>query len=114
MARPHRRDPDKERFWRTLLELHSTSGLSVRDFCQQHHISEANFYAWRREIRLRDQEPTSKPQTTPPFVPIQILPSQSDLPPLEILLRSGHTLKLRDGFDPHMLRLVLDALEERA
>jgi hypothetical protein len=56
MARPHLWNPDKERFWRKQVEAWQRSGLSVREFCRRRGLSEASFYAWRRELPLRDRE----------------------------------------------------------
>ena len=48
------RDPRKEQQWRRRLRQWQKSGLSVRAFCGLHGLSQANFYAWRREIQQRD------------------------------------------------------------
>ena len=56
MAKPERRDPAKEAFWRRMLLRFGRSKSTVRDFCFEHELSKANFYAWRREIARRDRE----------------------------------------------------------
>jgi cytochrome P450 len=56
MAKPERRDPAKEAFWRRMLVRFGRSNSTVGDFCFEHGIGEANFYAWRREIARRDRE----------------------------------------------------------
>ncbi len=56
MAKPERRDPAKEAFWRRMLLRFDRSKSTARDFCFEHELSEANFYAWRREIARRDRE----------------------------------------------------------
>ena len=55
MPKPERRDPAKEKHWRRLLRQWQRSGLTGRDFCAEHGLSEPSFYAWRREIARRDQ-----------------------------------------------------------
>lgn len=50
------RDSDKEFYWRTKISEWKKSGLSIRAFCHQHDIVETSFYAWRREIAIRDRE----------------------------------------------------------
>lgn len=50
------RDSDKELYWRTKISEWKKSGLSIRAFCQKHEIVETSFYAWRREIAIRDRE----------------------------------------------------------
>jgi hypothetical protein len=49
---------EKETFWRFVLAEHAQSGLSIVDFCRQEGVSLPSFYAWRKKIRQRDNEPT--------------------------------------------------------
>ena len=52
-----RRDPVKERFWRRVLRQQDAGRLSVREVCERAcGLAESAFYAWRREIRRRDQQ----------------------------------------------------------
>lgn len=53
------RDLERERAWRAAVDRQRQSGLSVRGFCQRELVSEASFYAWRRELRRRDRESAS-------------------------------------------------------
>jgi hypothetical protein len=41
-------------FWRVVLRKQRRSGLTARAFCRQEQLSEASYYAWRREIARRD------------------------------------------------------------
>jgi hypothetical protein len=46
----------KERFWREVIGDHADSGLSVKAHCVKRGVSEASFFAWRRELARRDAE----------------------------------------------------------
>ncbi|AMV23927.1 hypothetical protein VT84_12065 [Gemmata sp. SH-PL17] len=138
MPRPHLRDPKLEQFWRAKLTTWTSSGLNIRDFCRKHRLSEPSFYAWRREIAARDGAPVPKPAvtpqptavsrrrfapaprprpttpaprrsstTTPRFVALRVVPDT----PLELVLRSGHVLRVPPGYDATHLRAVVAALE---
>jgi hypothetical protein len=126
MARPHLRDPKRERRWRVLLTRWQQSGLNVRDFCRRHHLAETAFYFWRRTITARDRQttrptpnprsrPTSSPKSRPTpipsprprFVPVRVVPDR----PLEVVLRTGHVLRVPPGSDVSYLRAVVTALE---
>ena len=136
MARPHLRDPKLEQFWRTKLTKWIASGLNIRDFCRRHRLHEPSFYHWRREIASRDGAPVPKPATTPrpdptrrnaarlrpaapasrrtstptprpSFVALRVVPDT----PLELVLRSGHVLRVPPGYDANHLRAVVAALE---
>jgi transposase-like protein len=50
------RNPEKEQFWRGVLEEHARSDKDIRAFCQEKNVDERLFYAWRRELRTRDVE----------------------------------------------------------
>jgi transposase len=114
----HQRDRAKERFWRQMLRRWQRSGLSVRDFCARHQLSEANFYAWRRTLAQR--EPRSTPsritrphpaEPTPTFVPVQLAAPPRPPTPIEIVVGRPRLLRLLPGFDADTLRQVLALLE---
>ena len=136
MARPHLRDPKLEQFWRTKLAKWEASGLSIRQFCRKHQLGEPAFYFWRREIASRDGTPvatptprvksavaprsstparptrsaprrTPKSAPRPSFVALRVVPDT----PLELVLRSGHVLRVPPGYDADHLRAVVVALE---
>ena len=120
MSNPKQRDPRKEQFWRRTVEQWRRSGLSIRDFCRRHQLSEPNFYAWRRTLDERDrQQPADE---APRFVPLQVLPedepetSTSTTDPavsgLELLLDNGRVLRIGNAFDADTLRRLLPVLEE--
>jgi hypothetical protein len=48
MAHGRPRDPDKEPFWRDTRARWRDSGLSIRAHCRRHHLTDAQFRAWRR------------------------------------------------------------------
>ena len=41
----HRRDLEKDQFWRLVLDEQSKSGLNAREFCRRESISEPSFYS---------------------------------------------------------------------
>lgn len=123
--RPEWRDPAKERYWRRFLEQWRRSGLTGRDFCAQHHVSEHSFYGWKREIARRDleraTETPARPQrrsaapcgtavARPAFVQVEVpcLPTVA----LEVVLAGGRVLRVSAGFEAAVLRQLLAVLEE--
>jgi hypothetical protein len=121
MAKPERRDPAKEQFWRTVFAQWQHSGLTGRDFCSAHRLKEASFYSWRRELARRDQQtavavspglpPSPPPQ--PAFLQFYVDPDVAS-PAVEVVLVHGRRLLVRPGFDVDLLRQVLRVLEEPA
>jgi hypothetical protein len=96
-----------EQTWRDRVTRWKASGLSVRDFCRSEGLSEPSFYSWRRTIAERDAATATD---VPVFVPFHVRPDPSP-PVLELILRSGHILRIPPGSDPEHLRAVLAALE---
>lgn len=108
------RDAHKEQRWRQLLLRWRHSGLSVRAFCQQHHLAQASFYAWRRTLARREQRAQARPPAPPvTFVPLHVQHDQAPArPDLEVLLGNGRLVRIPAGFDPTGLRALLAVLEE--
>jgi transposase-like protein len=110
MFTTNQRRSSNERFWRRMVRQWRSSGLSVREFCREHDISEPNFYAWRRTIAQRDAQ-------APRFVPVQVVSEEKPVgnasgQALELLLGSGRVLRVGPDFDEPTLRRLLALLEE--
>ncbi|TWT34121.1 IS66 family insertion sequence element accessory protein TnpA [Blastopirellula retiformator] len=69
MAKGPRRDVLKERRWREIISGLACSGLSVRAWCLQQGVSEASYYAWKRELARRDEEAG---EASPRFVEVVV------------------------------------------
>lgn len=106
MARS-RRDEAKAQLWRDRFDQHQQSGLSVREFCRRHQLSEKQFFVWRRNL-LGSRRPTKpRPLTPPPaFVPIRVVAE----PMAEITFPSGLILKLPLATEPALLTRLLAAV----
>jgi hypothetical protein len=131
LQRARRRDVVKEARWRELVATHKTSDLSVRAFCAEQNVPENSFYAWRRELALRDAEGVPAPKKKvraasnaqrvegaatralsqrPTFVPVTFT-SPTGLPLVEVTLAQGAVLRVHAGCDAATLAMVLAALE---
>ncbi|WP_131282648.1 IS66 family insertion sequence element accessory protein TnpA [Blastopirellula marina] len=107
-----RRDVAKERRWRELFSGHAKSGLSVRAFCLQRGVSEASFYAWKRELARRDDEAGG---ASPRFVEVMVgdgaasAEKLSMSAPLQIHL-AGVRIEVPAGFDAETLKAAIAVL----
>jgi hypothetical protein len=141
MRKAERRDLEKERYWRRMLRQWRGSGMSGRDFCSEHGLSEPSFYSWRREIVRRDQEETAAvpgvmgigaparptsfrspigsstaPRSTRKagntFVKVALPHGAMMSSTIDIILAETRVLRVGRGFDAELLREVVRVLEE--
>ena len=110
-------DPGKQRRWLELMRLWQQSQLTVSEFCEQHRLSEASFYAWRRVLKQRgllQARPTRQPPTPAAFVELTPNAEPPAVSMVELVLGDRRLLRLRPGFDPDMLLELVRLLEEPA
>jgi hypothetical protein len=119
------RNGAKERSWRRLIQQWRHSGMTIRDFCVEHEVSEPSFFAWRRTIADRDRQsgqPSAdgygngdgnKTQDSPAFVPLRVVSTVSTPAgtAFEVVLHDGRIVRVPAGFDPVTLRQLLAILE---
>jgi hypothetical protein len=110
MSTTNQQRSSKERFWRRIVRQWRSSGLSVRDFCAERHLAEANFYFWRRTIARRDAQASQ-------FVPVRVLADEEPVSNslsqgLELVLAAGRVVRVAPGFDGPTLQRLLVLLEE--
>ena len=105
-----KRDLRLEARWRALVAQQPKSGLSVRAFCARARVTECGFYAWRRELRLREQEsPTPKPA----FLPV-VLPQAKAVDGeghIIIELRGGRVLRVPPALPTARITELVQAVE---
>jgi hypothetical protein len=101
------RDPQREQLWRKGLSAWQASGLSVRQYCLRHELTETAFSFWRRELQRRDAPRV--PSLLPEFVPVRVVPAGT----LKIRCPSGHVVHLPPA-DAATLRMLFAALAGEA
>ncbi len=105
-------EDDQRQFWQMAIETCQSSGLSVREFCNQEGLSEPSFYAWRKRLAIVDRSEADKKTVCSPDPFIQVSLPQEKPASLELVFSSGHTLRINPGIDSKTLTLVLSALCE--
>lgn len=88
--------------WAMVIQECSNSGLSNREFCRQHGISEKSFYYWQRKLRTQIVEAAA-----PKLVPLEQNPVEESL---RIQYRSAE-LKLPAGVDMGAVAAILRSLQ---
>jgi transposase len=111
MSKAKKTDTDQQQFWQMVLETFKSSGLSVRQFCQQEGLSEASFYSWRKRLSNSQKSGPSKESTqADSFIQVSMPSAKSMV--LELVLASGHKLHIPSDIDPAFLTGVLSAMKQ--
>ena len=87
---------------RTVLSAWEQSGLSAAAFAQQRGLDSKRLYWWRRKLQQHDDRAT--------LVPVTVTSAEQG-EPVEVVLHSGHTLKLTRDFDEEVLARIVAVLE---
>jgi hypothetical protein len=106
----------RSKYWReehaeTALDALEDSGQSLTDFARQWGISDLRLRRWQRRLR-RGPGAGGTPGLVPAFHPVEVVieeggPADSGV---EVVLRGGHRIVLRRGFDPRVLEDLLRVL----
>src|SRR5258708_808653 len=111
-----RPDFAKQERWLELIRCWQRSQITVREFCERHHVSEASFFSWRRVLRERglldEATPSKTAVPTPAFIKLATLDAKPCVSPIELVLNHQRLLRLRPGFDADMLLELVRLLEE--
>ena len=107
MPKTRRRNQVREQFWRETIAAWQESGQSVRAFCAARGVSEATFFARRRElIDRKSSGPSADPTPVPRFVPVHVVPD----PTIEVLLPGGLIVRVPVSADPAAVARLVAAL----
>jgi hypothetical protein len=97
--------------WRELIRQQRGSGLSIAQFCGRHCVAVSSFFFWRRKLKAV-AAPTFvelTPAAEPP-VSFQRTSESESRWAIELQLRCGTIVRVREGFDGATLRQVVEAL----
>ena len=120
MSREKRRDVEKEKYWRGVIREGARSGLSIREFCRRKKIKESQFYAWRRELKYRDEQ-NRKPKRGSGKSPSErgatfalVTDGSEGLESAgsEMVLKDERRVRIGKGVDRETLANVLNVLEQ--
>jgi hypothetical protein len=105
MPKTRRRNAAREQFWRDTIAAWRESGQSIRAFCAARGVSEATFFARRRE--LADQEPPpGQAGPVPHFIPVHVVPD----PTVEVVLPNALVVRVPVSADPIAVARLVAAL----
>jgi hypothetical protein len=97
-----------EGFWRERLEKWTASGLSAREFAAREGVREERLFFWKR--RLRSSAAIAVAGVS--FAKVSVQPASMEVTsePLDVVMRSGHVIRVRPRFDESTLLRLLSIL----
>jgi len=98
---------DRHEHWKAVIAEQKQSGQTVGSFCHQRGVTQQSFYQWRKRL--------GGAQAPVRFALVETgRPEARERAAVELVLRSGHRLRIAAGVDGTTLRTVLEVLEARA
>ena len=127
------RSSEAESFWRSVHDKYRGSGLTVRAYCLRKDVSEASFYAWRKELAKRDSQRKSAARQQG-LIPVRVAesvghvstgvegPRRGELsvggpwaaPLVEVVTPAGFTLRFRHDIEPDRLVALLRVVQQQS
>ena len=100
---------ERRQFWQMVIETWQDSGMSVNKFCKAEGLSEGTFYNWRKRLSGHHAQ-RNEPAKASPSAFIEVAMPKSHHAALELLLSSGHTLRISSTADNKILSNVISVL----
>ncbi len=101
------------RVWRKRLDDLARSGLSVRAWCERSGVSRYQARYWKAYFADHEDDPSDPSAPGEAWLPVAIAdPAPRETASARIVLRIGAAaIDIQPGFDPELLRRVVQALE---
>ena len=120
-----RKNEEKERYWRAVLQRQARSGVSIAKFCRSEGVSEPSFYSWKRALggskaKGKTREPSRAgrvaartSEASPSFVPVQITEERCPAT-IQVMWPSGLSVQVPTECDPAEVQAVLQVVDALA
>lgn len=101
--------------WMGIIQRHSNSGQSIRQWCEENDISKGKFYYWQRVIREESLIQAGTLAVTGQTQFVEVKPSIAEiqtnsLGTCAILRSNGNEIEILNGADPNTLATLLNLI----
>lgn len=105
-------EADRASLWQERIDDLARSGLTVEKWCELNGTTPRQYGYWRAKLR-REAKPRTRPAH---WVAVSVTePVACPVAPSSLTLRiAGAEIELQAGFDPALLRSIVDALGAKA
>jgi hypothetical protein len=99
-----KRNADKVRTWRSLIDAWKQSGQTIHAFCRDRKLTRSNFDRWRRNLAAASGG--TRRRAAEAFVPLRVVAE----PMAEVVLRSGVVVRLPLTATPEAVTRLVSAV----
>ena len=103
---------ERRQFWQLVLDTWQDSDMPVSKFCKAEGLPEGTFYSWRKRLSGRNAQRKEPADPARPSAFIEVAMPKSDHAPLELVLSSGHMLRISSTADNKTLSNVISVLRQ--
>ncbi len=107
MKAPKDSPEQKYQLWTQRIADWHTSGLSQQIFCDQKQLNYSTFVYWRG--RLKQDKNNNKKKNKVNFLPVSL--TQDNDSTLTLKINGEHSIMISQGFDPDLLRNIIQAVQ---
>ena len=101
--------------WQEVIKRHNESGMPIKPWCEENHISTTQFYYWLRVIRQESLIQAGTLAVTGQTKFVEVKASHAELKinkqgTCAILRSNGNEIEILNGADPNTLGFVLNLI----
>ena len=96
---------ERMHFWEKVIKEQKTSGKTVKEYCQYHHLEFDTFRRWQYRLNCKAKNPNSKTKQID-FIPVML--TETKPPETPVKLNKGSPIKLELELEADKISLTLD------
>jgi transposase len=99
--------------WSERVERWRESGLTAGEFSRKIGVSKATLYWWSSRLPSKREKASLVRTAAPSPITFVEMPRRARSAPIEVMLPSGHRLRIPSDFEAPTVERLLDVLERR-
>ncbi len=102
---------ERRQFWQMVIETWQDSGMPISKFCKAEGLSQWSFYNWRKRLSGHNAQQNRQADSNSPAF-IELTMPRNNHAALELVLRSGNSLRIAPAADKKTLSNVIAVLHQ--
>lgn len=110
MTQPQPRPENKQQLWSDHITAWKDSGLSQKQYCDQHQLIYSTFVYWRGRLKRLNGDGLASGKVN--FLPVRL--KQDNQVTLTLRINDRHSIEIRPGFDSDLLGKIIRVVQQVA